>query len=229
MPAPIVVALPDEDEEKPEAMPPPKPKEEPKLPAGTEFEIEIQQFVRAKDDSFVLYVICSTGVDPRKKQCSVLRRYRNFDALKAQLESEHNVVLPPLPTKFSFNALFNRFNPEHVQGRQSSLEAWLNNVYGQKNLRSTALIEFLTVEPEYDFVLDFKSHERMEVVVKKSGTVRLYKDGDARTPRTPWIPTESELKRQLDVYNLFEEGKGQETYSVPLSKLSEGHDLTAQK
>jgi hypothetical protein len=138
----------------------------------------------------------------------------------------------------------------------SSLEAWLNNVYSQKNLRSTALVEFLTVEPEYDFVLDFQSHEE---VVKNTGSVRLFKvphlpspspplgtglymdnlldqtfaalqdDRDAHAPRTPWIPTESELEKQLDVYNLFKEGKEQETYSVPLSKLSEGHNLTAQK
>ena len=57
----------------------------------------------------------------------------------------------------------------------SSLESWLNAICKQTELRNKALIEFLTKEPEMDIVLDFRSHEKLEVVINPSGSVRLYK------------------------------------------------------
>eukprot|EP00299_Pterocystis_sp_00344_P009087 c36_g1_i1.p2 GENE.c36_g1_i1~~c36_g1_i1.p2 ORF type:complete len:140 (-),score=38.06 c36_g1_i1:203-622(-) len=133
---------------------------------------------------------------------------------------EHNVKLPPLPTRFSFSAVFKRFSQTLVKGRQSSLESWLLDVYQQKHLRSTALIEFLTLEPEVDFVLDFSTKTKLEVVVKKSGAIRLYAEGEVRTPRTPWIPSESELQRQLETYHIFPQAD-ERTFRVPLMRIDE--------
>jgi hypothetical protein len=182
------------------------------------FRIRIERYVRAKDDNFILYVITSSGISRNKSEVSVLRRYNNFDSLKDQLEKESRASLPDLPPKYSFTAVFNRFSEDFVQERRSLLEEWLNTVYKSRELRGLTLIDFLTQEPEYDFVLDFSSKEILEVSVKTQGTIRLYKNGDIRTPKTPWIPTENELKKQLDSFSLFNEDQSaKQNYHVPLS------------
>ncbi len=55
------------------------------------------------------------------------------------------------------------------------LERWLNDVYSVPSMRLPALVDFLTQEPNEHIVLDFESKEKLEIVVKTSGHIRLYK------------------------------------------------------
>lgn len=69
------------------------------------------------------------------KESSVRRRYSDFEWLRAELERESKVVVPPLPGKALFRQLPFRgddgiYDDSFVEERRQSLEQFLNKVAG---------------------------------------------------------------------------------------------------
>uniref|UniRef100_A0A8C3G509 Sorting nexin 3 n=1 Tax=Cyclopterus lumpus TaxID=8103 RepID=A0A8C3G509_CYCLU len=67
------------------------------------------------------------------KESSVRRRYSDFEWLRAELERESKVVVPPLPGKALFRQLPFRgddgiFDDSFIEERRQSLEQFLNNI-----------------------------------------------------------------------------------------------------
>eukprot|EP00298_Acanthocystis_sp_HF-20_P007585 c17146_g1_i2.p1 GENE.c17146_g1_i2~~c17146_g1_i2.p1 ORF type:complete len:192 (-),score=72.68 c17146_g1_i2:41-616(-) len=182
--------------------------------------ISIDKFVCAEDGSFILYLLSTSGIVQGRPVVSVLRRYNNFVALKTQLELEWGKPLPQLPSRYSFTAIFNRFQEDFLRQRRSELEYWINTVFEMKEANQQTLIQFLVQEPEYEFVLDFSSKEKLEVVVKNTGGIRLYREEQIKSPRTPWIPSESVLKQQLLTLTPKKQPEPDGEFAVPMSKFT---------
>ncbi|MED6260601.1 Sorting nexin-3 [Ataeniobius toweri] len=69
------------------------------------------------------------------KESSVRRRYSDFEWLRAELERESKVVVPPLPGKALFRQLPFRgddgiFDDSFIEERRQGLEQFLNKVAG---------------------------------------------------------------------------------------------------
>jgi len=157
--------------------------------APLEFAVSVPNYVINSEHQYVLYDVISQGLKGKETQTfRVLRRYNNFASLKAKLELElDGAALPDLPSKWTYNALFKRFEESLVEERREALEQWLQTVYAaciDALPNSDTLIDFLTAVPEHNHVLSFEKKEKVEVVVKNSGAVRLYGEGfDQPTPR----------------------------------------------
>jgi len=153
------------------------------------FEVTIPRFVIDAKQQYVMYDIAVQGLaQDNNSKSRVLRRYNNFADLKAQLEVElDGATLPSLPSKWTWNAIFNRFDEELVEDRRMALEMWLKticDVLSHTLQNCSTLQDFLTVAPTVKEVLDFTSKNTVEVNVKPNGQVRLYGDGfDEYTPR----------------------------------------------
>jgi len=162
--------------------------------SGPEFTVSIPHYVIDASHQFVMYEIVCEGISSESRKYRVLRRYNNFVELKAQLETElDGAALPDLPSKWTWNAIFKRFDEGLVEDRRLELEGWLQRVYA---LASEALSDistfkdFLTAVPEHNEVLNFHTAEKVEVVLKEGGDVRLYGEGfDTPTPRHQAVTT----------------------------------------
>ncbi|XP_068198254.1 sorting nexin-3 [Antennarius striatus] len=69
------------------------------------------------------------------KESSVKRRYSDFEWLRAELERESKVVVPPLPGKallrqIPFQGNDGIFDEDFIEGRRQGLEQFLNKVAG---------------------------------------------------------------------------------------------------
>ncbi|XP_070781767.1 sorting nexin-3 isoform X3 [Enoplosus armatus] len=76
-----------------------------------------------------------TTYEVRLKESSVRRRYSDFEWLRAELERESKVVVPPLPGKAFIRQLPFRgddgiFDDSFIEERRQGLEQFLNKVAG---------------------------------------------------------------------------------------------------
>eukprot|EP01135_Chromosphaera_perkinsii_P012237 Nk52_evm8s2622 gene=Nk52_evmTU8s2622 len=89
----------------------------------------------------------------KNKQCTVRRRYRDFEFLKTELERDSKIVVPPLPGK----AITRQINPfkkhdgifesEFIEERREGLELFINKIAGHPLAQSEKILHLFLQEP----------------------------------------------------------------------------------
>uniref|UniRef100_A0A3Q3RV68 Sorting nexin 3 n=1 Tax=Mastacembelus armatus TaxID=205130 RepID=A0A3Q3RV68_9TELE len=89
------------------------------------------------------------------KESSVRRRYSDFEWLRAELERESKVVVPPLPGKALFRQLPFRgddgiFDDSFIEERRQGLEQFLNKVAGHPLAQNERCLHMFLQEESVD-------------------------------------------------------------------------------
>jgi len=89
------------------------------------------------------------------KECSLRRRYSDFDWLKQELERDSKIVVPPLPGKawgrqLPFRNDDGLFDDEFVEDRRKGLEQFVNKVAGHPLAQNERCLHMFLLEPVID-------------------------------------------------------------------------------
>ncbi|KAI0223293.1 Sorting nexin-12 [Lamellibrachia satsuma] len=89
------------------------------------------------------------------KESSVRRRYSDFDWLRAELERDSKIVVPPLPGKawgrqLPFRGDEGLFDEEFIEERRKGLEQFVNKVAGHPLAQNERCLHMFLLEPVID-------------------------------------------------------------------------------
>lgn len=89
------------------------------------------------------------------KECSVRRRYSDFEWLRNELERDSKIVVPSLPGKslsrqLPFRSDEGIFDDEFVEERRQGLEAFINKVAGHPLAQNEICLHMFLLEPVID-------------------------------------------------------------------------------
>ncbi|XP_028415313.1 sorting nexin-3-like [Dendronephthya gigantea] len=89
------------------------------------------------------------------KNSSVRRRYSDFEWLKAELERDSKIVVPPLPGKalkrmLPFRGDDGIFEDEFIEERRQGLEAFVNRIAGHPLAQNEKCLHMFLQDPSID-------------------------------------------------------------------------------
>ncbi|XP_052808648.1 sorting nexin-12-like [Mya arenaria] len=89
------------------------------------------------------------------KECSIRRRYSDFEWLRTELERDSKIVVPPLPGKalkrqLPFRGDDGIFEEEFIEERRKGLEMFINKVAGHPLAQNEKCLHMFLQEPVID-------------------------------------------------------------------------------
>lgn len=91
----------------------------------------------------------------KMKESSVRRRYSDFDWLRAELDRDSKIVVPPLPSKawsrqLPFRGDEGIYEDEFIEDRRKGLEMFVNKVAGHPLAQNERCLHMFLLEPVID-------------------------------------------------------------------------------
>ena len=98
-----------------------------------------------------------------KRECSVRRRYSDFEWLRSELQRDVKIVVPPMPGKSLMRQIPFRnddgiFEPEFIENRRRGLEQFINKLAGHPLAQNENALKMFLLEEVID--RDFNPHGR---------------------------------------------------------------------
>lgn len=91
----------------------------------------------------------------RVKECSVRRRYSDFEWLRSELEKESKIIVPTLPGKalkrlLPFRGDDGIYEDEFIEERRSGIEGFINKIAGHPLAQNEKCLHMFLTEPIID-------------------------------------------------------------------------------
>lgn len=91
----------------------------------------------------------------KAKECSVRRRFSDFDWLRSELERDSKIVVPPFPGKalsrqLPFRSDDGIFEEEFIEERRKGLEDFINKVAGHPLVQNEKCLHMFLLEQVID-------------------------------------------------------------------------------